>query len=87
VVVDLGAEPLDLFAVGEVTPARLGGDGETGRYRQPEVGHLGEVRALAAEKILQVPITLGEVVDELGHGPTTLPVSIPRLKRLPSPDS
>ena len=36
--------------------------GGTGR---PEIGHLGQVRALAAEQVLQVLVALGEVVDEL----------------------
>ncbi len=49
----------------EVDLARLGGDGEARRDGQPEVGHLGEVGALAAQKILQILVALGEVVDEL----------------------
>ncbi len=49
----------------QVDLARLGGDGEARRDGQPEVGHLGEVRTLAAEQILEVLVALGEVVDEL----------------------
>ena len=49
----------------EVGAAGLGGDGEAGRHRQPEVGHLGEVGALAAEQVLHVLVALGEVVDVL----------------------
>ena len=39
-------------ARGHVRVARFGGDGESGRHRQTEVGHLGEVGALAAEEEL-----------------------------------
>ncbi len=49
----------------EVDLAGLGGDGEAGRDRQTQVGHLGEVGSLAAEKVLEVAVALGEVVDEL----------------------
>ena len=54
-----------LVAAVEVGLARLGGDDEAGRDGQPEVGHLGEVRPLAAKQILQVPVALGEVPHEL----------------------
>jgi hypothetical protein len=37
-------------AVGVEIGADLGGDGEAGRHRQAEIGHLGEVGALAAEQ-------------------------------------
>ncbi|GAA3103397.1 hypothetical protein GCM10020254_56480 [Streptomyces goshikiensis] len=49
----------------EVDLAGLGGDGEAGRDGKTQVGHLGEVGSLAAEKVLEVPVPLGEVVDEL----------------------
>lgn len=49
----------------QVDLAGLGGDREARRDGQPEVGHLGEVRTLAAQKILQILVALGEVVDEL----------------------
>ncbi len=41
--------------VGVVIGADLGGDGEAGRHRQAEIGHLGEVGALAAEQIASCP--------------------------------
>jgi hypothetical protein len=50
---------------GQVRPARLGGDGEPRRHRQPQPDHLGQVRALAAEQVLLVLATLREVEDEL----------------------
>lgn len=53
------------LAAFEVDLAGLGGDGEAGRDRQTQVGHLGEVGTLAAEKVLEVAVALGEVVDEL----------------------
>jgi hypothetical protein len=55
-------------AVAQVGHARLGGDDEPGRHGQAQVGHLGEVGALAAEQVLHVLAALGEVVHELGHG-------------------
>jgi hypothetical protein len=51
----------------QVGPARLGGDREAGRDGQPEIGHLGEVRALPAEKLLLVLVSLGEGVHVPGH--------------------
>ncbi len=39
-------------AAGHVGVAGLGGDREPGRYRQAELGHLGEVRSLASEQVL-----------------------------------
>ena len=39
-------------ACGHVRIARFGGDGEAGRHGQAELGHLGEVGALAAEEEL-----------------------------------
>jgi hypothetical protein len=56
-----------LLAAVEVGLARLGGDGETGRNRKAQVGHLGEVGTLAAEEVLEVLVALGEVVDELRY--------------------
>lgn len=70
----LVAELVGLHTAVEEDLARLGGDGEAGRDRQPEVGHLGEVGTLPAEQVLQILVALGEVVDELlrtvvyGHG-------------------
>jgi hypothetical protein len=60
---DLLGEPAGWPPVLEVVPAGLGGDREPGRHRQPEVGHLGEVGALAAEQVLLVLVALAEVVD------------------------
>ena len=42
--------------------ARLARDGESRRHGQPDVGHLGEVRPLAAQLGLHVRVTLGYVV-------------------------
>ena len=49
--------------------ACLGGDREPRRDRQPHVGHLGEVGALAAEEVLHVLVAFGEVVDVLRSCP------------------
>ena len=51
----------------EVFPAGVGGDGEPGRHRQTQPGHLGQVRALAAEQVLLVLVSFGEFVNVLGH--------------------
>ena len=64
---DLHPQFARLVAQRQVLPTRLGGDGETGRDRQAELRHLREVGALAAEQILLVLVSLGEVVDVLGH--------------------
>ena len=45
-----------------VLHAGLARDGESGRHRQPDVGHLGEVRALAAEHPLHLGVALGHIV-------------------------
>ena len=45
-----------------VLHAGLARDGESGRHGQPDVGHLGEVRALAAEDRLHVGVALSYVV-------------------------
>ena len=68
VLVDLAGQAVGQVAGLEVGAAGLGRDREPGRHREPEVGHLGEVRALAAEQVLLVLVALGEVVD-VGHGP------------------
>ena len=52
-------------AVLQVVAAGVGGDREAGRDGQAQVGHLGEVRALAAEQVLLVLAALAEVVDPL----------------------
>lgn len=55
------------LAAVQVDLAGVGRDGETGRHGQPEVGHLGEVRTLPAEQILEVLVSLGEVINELHY--------------------
>ena len=50
--------------VGVIVGADLGGDGEAGRHRQPETGHLGEARALAAEEIAHVGAAFGLAAAE-----------------------
>jgi hypothetical protein len=77
-------------AVLQVVPAGVGGDGETGRDRQPEVGHLRQVGALAAEQVLLVLVALAEVVDPLrgrlaGHRDTSALV-FPRPGAFPCKD-
>lgn len=54
-----------LLTTAEVDLARLGGDGEARRDGEPEIGHLGEVGTLPAEQVLQIPVALGEVINEL----------------------
>ncbi len=54
-------------AVLQVVAARLGGNGESGRHRQADVGHLGQVGALAAQQVLQVLVAFREVINELRH--------------------
>ena len=51
---DLVVQPVGLAALLEVGPARVGADREPRRHREPESGHLGEVRALAPEQVLLV---------------------------------
>ena len=72
--VDLLLQVLRIFlGVGVVVRADRGGDGEARRHRQAEVGHLGEVRALAAEQVLHAGAALrlaaAEDVDPLAFGP------------------
>jgi hypothetical protein len=64
---DLVGQPVGLAALLEVGPAGLRRDRETRWHGEPEVGHLGEVGALAAEEILLVLVALSEVVDEGDH--------------------
>ena len=69
---DLGERLLDLafelrrigLAVVVVIGADLGGDGEARRHRQAQIGHLGEVRPLAAEQVLHPRLALGLAVAE-----------------------
>ena len=62
----LSCQRLRFGTGGEVGATGLGGDGEARRYRQAEVGHLGEVGALAAEQVLHVLVAVGEVVHVPG---------------------
>ena len=56
---DVGVELLgELLAVGVELGADLGGDGESRGDRQADVGHLGQVRALAAEEVLHLLVAL-----------------------------
>ncbi len=64
---DLGGQLRRFLATGQVLLTRRRGDDETGRYRQAEVGHLGEVGALATEQVLHVLVALGEAVHVLRH--------------------
>ncbi len=66
VLLHLGVELLrDLPAEAVVFAADLGGDGETG---EADAGHLGEVRALAAEQVLHVALALGVFgAEEIDH--------------------
>jgi hypothetical protein len=63
--------PLELGRVGlamvVVIGADLGRDRESRRDGKPEVGHLGEVRALAAEQIAHAGLALGLTVAEGVH--------------------
>ena len=45
--------------------ADFGGDGESGRNRQPDVGHFGEVGAFATQQIFQVFVAFAEQPDGL----------------------
>jgi hypothetical protein len=76
VLADLAGEPVRDGALTQVLAAGLGGDDEPRRHRQAQVGHLRQIRALAAEQVLQVLISLSEVVDELRH--CTLSLCLPR---------
>src|ERR1700712_1088666 len=51
----------------EVFAAGVGGDGETRGHRQPQLGHLGQVRTFAAEQVFLILVTFGEVEDVAGH--------------------
>ena len=51
----------------EVRPARRRRDREARRHRQAQVGHLGEVGALATQQVLLILVALGEVVDVGAH--------------------
>src|SRR6185437_6564908 len=44
--------------------ANFGGDGETSRYGQADVGHFGEVGTFAAEKVFHIRSAVGLAVAE-----------------------
>jgi len=67
VLVDLGGQAVRHPALGEVVTAGVGRDDEARRYRQAQVGHLGQVGALAAQQVSQILVTFGEVIDKLRH--------------------
>ena len=79
VLADLVGEAGRDGALAQVLTAGLGGDDEAGRHRQAQVGHLRQIRALATEQVLEVLVSLGEVVDELRH--CTLSLCLPRRTR------
>ena len=64
---DLHSQLTGFAALRQVLPASLRRDGESGRHRQPQFGHLGQVRALATQQVLLVLVALGEVEHVLGH--------------------
>ena len=69
VLVDLLVEPVrELAARGHVTPAGVGRDREAGRNGNPELRHLGQADALAAQQAAPTLRGLVEVVDEAGRG-------------------
>jgi hypothetical protein len=51
----------------QVVTTRLGGNNESGRYREAEIGHLGQVGTLTAQQVLQILVTFGKVINELRH--------------------
>ncbi len=64
VLVDLGVEAVgDGAARGHVRTARLRRDGETRRYRNAELGHLGEADPLSAEELPTAVRVLVEIED------------------------
>jgi hypothetical protein len=65
--VDFPVETVRRRAVGQVISAGLGTDRESGRHGQAEICHLGEVRTLPSEQVLEVLVTFCEVIDELRH--------------------
>ncbi|CEG08892.1 hypothetical protein BN961_02312 [Afipia felis] len=52
------------FVVGVEVGADRGRDGEAGRYRKTEIGHLGEIGTLAAEQLTHARLTFGLAVAE-----------------------
>ena len=56
----------------QVLEAGLGRDGEAGRNRQPEPGHLRQVCSLAAQQIALGGVAFGEQSDPSAHGLVSL---------------
>ncbi len=75
----------DDLAVGVVTSAGFGGNGEALRHRQTDVGHFGQVSALAAQQLTHVCVAFREEVNILLlHGKLLLVhFSQDRILRLP----
>ena len=67
---DLGENlVIDLAAILIILGAGLGGNGEALRHRQADVGHLSQIRALAAQQLAHIGVALGEQVTILlAHG-------------------
>ena len=59
---DLG---VDLPAILVILGAGLGGDGKALRHGQTDRGHLRQVRALAAQQLAHILVSLGEFVHIL----------------------
>ena len=60
---------IDLAAILIILGAGLGGNGEALRHRQADVGHLSQIRALAAQQLAHIGVALGEQVTILlAHG-------------------
>ena len=73
-VLHLGLQPLGELVALEIVQAEIAGDGEAGRDRNADGGHLGEAGSLAAEHVLHgggaVGPALAEEIDQrLGVGP------------------
>src|SRR5262249_51912591 len=86
---DIGAQRAGVHAaIGVEVRAHVGGDGEPGRHRDVEVGHLGEARAFAAEQVLHAGIAVGlapaEEVHELLCHRLSFTLPYPRLSCLKS---
>ena len=74
--IDFGAQCGRKRAVFEVRDAELGGERESGRDRQSQVGHLGEAGAFAAEDVAHgggaIGATVAEEVDVALNGHTAI---------------
>ena len=53
----------------QVVTTCLGGNDESGRHRQADIGHLGQVGTLTAQQILKILVTFCKVINELRHFP------------------